>query len=205
MSLRHSDTAWSLRSDHIINSLTFIYIPTWVCNTLRSPHKMIWAIIRHLSLTIEYLREFVTHWGPNNMVEVHVIFTHTYWSYTLRSPHTIDSLTHTYRGVLHTEVPTHNWFINTYLQVCVTHWGPHTRLIDWLTHTYRSVGHVEVPTHDDWLFGVQLLQVISEVAVPLFCPILQTNQTFTRIWHIWNWSSLLKTNTSIALHLYLLQ
>lgn len=126
MSLRHSDTAWSLGSDHIINSLTFIYIPTWVCNTLRSPHKMIWAIIRHLSLTIEYLREFVTHWGPNNMVEVHVIFTHTYWSYTLRSPHTIDSLTHTYRCVWHIEVPTHDWFNNTYLQECGTRWGPHT-------------------------------------------------------------------------------
>lgn len=57
-------------------------------------------------------------------------------------------------------------------------------MIDSITLTYRSVGHVEVPTHDDWLLGVQLLQVIGEVTVPLLCPILQTNQTFTRIWHI---------------------
>lgn len=125
-------------------------------------------------------------WGPDTLklkVFVHIIDLLTYLqeSVTHWGPtNMIEWInTHTYWSVGHIEVPTHEWFINT--------------------HTYWSVGYIEVPTHDDWLLGVQLFQIISKITVPLFCPVLQTNQTFTRIWQIWNWSSFFETVFCIPL------
>ena len=46
------------------------------------------------------------------------------------------------------------------------------------------MSNVQVTTQYYWLAGIQLLQVVPEVNVPLLCTVSQTWQTTTRVWHI---------------------